>query len=315
MRNLLVISGGGDSFSDIYGLQRMVFGSLMSISAILMGKKLVLLPQTYGPYEHSLSRIIARCIIKNSSVIMARDQMSVDFIKKDLLKNKKGYNVRFCPDVAFVLDSIAPQAVSIIPPLERNEYIGLNVSGLLYNGGYSRDNMFGLCFDYKIMIYKLIINILEATKYDLVLVPHVFSDGIESDYNACLDIHKMVSEIYPERVHVVCGDYDQSQIKSIVGKCEFFIGSRMHACIAAVSQNVPSIGIAYSQKFFGVFDSVGLGSFTIDGRSVNESKLIDICMDLIRHKNDAYAVLNRNIPVIKEQLSLAFHDLFGQYAS
>src|SRR5208282_1584901 len=36
---------GGDSFSDIYGLRRLLYVSLPQILAILLGRKLVLLPQ------------------------------------------------------------------------------------------------------------------------------------------------------------------------------------------------------------------------------------------------------------------------------
>jgi polysaccharide pyruvyl transferase WcaK-like protein len=33
----------------------------------------------------------------------------------------------------------------------------------------------------------------------------------------------------------------------------YFLGSRMHACFAALFTNVPTIGIAYSDKFVGSF--------------------------------------------------------------
>ena len=46
--------------------------------------------------------------------------------------------------------------------------------------------------------------------------------------------------------------------KAVIGQCDFFIGSRMHACIAALSQGVPCVGVAYSMKFAGVFDTVGM---------------------------------------------------------
>ena len=50
---------GGDSFSDIYGIRGIVAGSMPSIIALLLGKKLFLLPQTYGPYKSFISKKIA----------------------------------------------------------------------------------------------------------------------------------------------------------------------------------------------------------------------------------------------------------------
>src|SRR5215470_16534722 len=40
---------GGDSFSDIYGLERFFYVSLPQILIILLNQRLILLPQTYGP--------------------------------------------------------------------------------------------------------------------------------------------------------------------------------------------------------------------------------------------------------------------------
>ena len=39
---------GGDSFSDIYGIRRFLYVSLPQVLVLLMGKPLVLLPQTLG---------------------------------------------------------------------------------------------------------------------------------------------------------------------------------------------------------------------------------------------------------------------------
>ena len=47
-------------------------------------------------------------------------------------------------------------------------------------------------------------------------------------------------------------------MKYLIGQCDFFVGSRMHSCIAAVSQCVPAVSIAYSDKFIGVMATLGL---------------------------------------------------------
>ena len=50
---------GGDSFSDIYGLWLFVLGCLPLLSVSLLGRPYVMLPQTYGPFRHALSRRLA----------------------------------------------------------------------------------------------------------------------------------------------------------------------------------------------------------------------------------------------------------------
>ena len=80
---------GGDSFSDIYGLQRIIFGSIPCIIAILMKKKLILLPQTYGPYNSKMAEYIERFIMKHSQKIYARDKDSLKLARNLLGSEKK----------------------------------------------------------------------------------------------------------------------------------------------------------------------------------------------------------------------------------
>ena len=47
---------GGDSFSDIYGLGRLLYVSLPQVLVLLLGRRLVLLPQTIGPFRGRLAR-------------------------------------------------------------------------------------------------------------------------------------------------------------------------------------------------------------------------------------------------------------------
>jgi polysaccharide pyruvyl transferase WcaK-like protein len=49
----------------------------------------------------------------------------------------------------------------------------------------------------------------------------------------------------------------------------------MHACIAALSQCVPALGLAYSNKFSGVFETIGVGSLVIDLRAHPSGSIIE----------------------------------------
>jgi polysaccharide pyruvyl transferase WcaK-like protein len=270
---------GGDSFSDIYGSKRFIVGVLPNIIILLLGKKLILLPQTYGPYKSLLSQKIAKYIFIKSVYIISRDKEGVQVVKKVVGQEGKGINLYFCPDVAFVLDAAIPAKVSIEPPLAQNKsfpLIGLNVSGLLYNGGYTRDNMFGLNYDYKVFVRDLVKRLAEAPENHVLLIPHTFgpAGNINSDPDACRDIIEHLDDTYKNRVHMVMGEYDQFAIKGIIRLCDFFIGSRMHACIAALSQGIPTVGVAYSRKFVGVFESVGAGDMVADARALTADAII-----------------------------------------
>jgi polysaccharide pyruvyl transferase WcaK-like protein len=161
--------------------------------------------------------------------------------------------------------------LAIEPRLEQQPgvpLIGLNVNGLMYNGGYTRNNMFGLKCNYKIFVQQLVQKLLAETTAHILLVPHTFTatKDVNSDPDACREIFLSTPEYYKTRLHLVTREYNQHEIKGIIGLCDFFIGSRMHACIAALSQGIPTVGIAYSRKFRGIFQSVGAENMVIDAR-------------------------------------------------
>lgn len=282
---------GGDSFSDIYGFNKFFWLVLPVIVVLLLGKKLVLLPQTYGPYKSFLSQRIAKYIFKRASRIISRDKEGVDLVRKMTNDNRAGTNISFCPDVAFALDASVPKEINIHPPLihdSKISLIGLNVNGLLYNGGYTRDNMFGLNYDYKVFVLNLVKRLANNTENHIVLIPHTFglTDRVNSDPAACRDIMVQLEDRQKDRVHMLLGEHNQFELKGVIGLCDFFIGSRMHACIAALSQGIPTIGVAYSRKFLGVFESVNCGDMVADARRLTSEEIINkILLDFSNRLN------------------------------
>lgn len=306
---------GGDSFSDIYGLRRFVFGCVPVLIALLLGKKIVLLPQTYGPYNTLFSKLLAHFIIKRSALVFCRYREGVYFIKK-FVKHISPEKIHFCPDVAFTLDAVAPEHIIIEPHSDDiskgQALIGVNINGLMYNGGYSGGNMFGLKVDYKQFIKHLLCSLLEKTEANILLVPHTFGrpGNINSDPDASREVICSLGKKANGRVFLVAQEYGQSEIKNIIGMCDFFIGSRMHACIAALSQGIPTVGIAYSHKFIGVFDSIGSAELVMDARYLKESDIISNTIELYNKRDVIHIALEQKISHAKKIIGDNFDKMF-----
>jgi polysaccharide pyruvyl transferase WcaK-like protein len=284
---------GGDSFSDIYGLRGFLLASLPILTVIWVRGSIVLFPQTYGPYKHWLARAVARSILRRSSCILSRDQDSMETVRQLIGSTDR---LRFCPDVAFALEPVRPSVPAIDPPLSSSAtgpLVGLNVNGLIYNGGYTRRNMFGLKLDYRAMLGRLVDALLKDDSVQILLVPHTFgpADDVESDPQACREVRNALSAENQQRVHLVTYDYDQHEIKGVIGLCDFFVGSRMHSCIAALSQGIPTLGVAYSKKFKGVFESVDAGDWVIDGRTIDADAAVKDVLSYFRRRNEMRAAL------------------------
>ena len=254
---------------------------------------------------------MAGYILNNAALIYSRDKAGIQFVNNLLNGSPNKDKVRLAPDVAFVLDSRRPERISIEPPLDLDMrakdsmLVGLNISGLLFNGGYNQDNMFGLKCNYVEMIHALIGMLLKDEKISVLLVPHVFPPPdceFESDPVACLKIYEDCKEKYKDRLFMLGGEYDQNEIKYVIGKCDFFIGSRMHACIAALSQNVPAVGIAYSKKFSGVFESIGLSDCVVDARHSDENILLQNVQAIFNRREKIRRHLEDVMPQIKSRI-------------
>jgi colanic acid/amylovoran biosynthesis protein len=314
--DLVAAISGGDSFSDIYGLLQFLYVSLPQILVLWVGKRLVLLPQTLGPFKSRFSRAIAKYIMKRAQVVYSRDHAGVKLGAGMLGANGQAGKFRFCYDVGFAVEAREPHRLdSVGLTLDGDRevpLVGLNVSGLLFMGGYSRHNMFGLRVDYKTLIYDLIEFLIVKKRASVMLIPHLlWSDG-QGDSLACDAVYEALKNKFPGKIgliRAVYGQYDQSEMKHIIGGCDFFIGSRMHACIGAVSQNVPAVSIAYSDKFAGVMESVGVGSIVADPRKMGKEEILRIVGQTFDARAKVREQLTQTIPHVKQAVLRLFSEV------
>lgn len=274
----------GDSFSDIYGIKRFVQRSIIKMLAENSGNPFVLGSQTYGPYKSLISKIMAKRIIKKATAIFARDEMSCDRVKS-LTRRESILTV----DVAF--------AMQYTPTVIKSEKIkvGFNPSGLLWNGGYTQNNQFGLSVDYRNYCLEVMSSLLKSEKYDVYLVPHVISDelsSVDNDIVACLELKKAFPELIEAPVFNT-----PVEVKSYISGMDVFVGARMHATIAALTTEVPVIPFSYSPKFEGLFTSIGYNHI-VSATKVTTEDAINQTLKLINSKDELREELRNLTPRI-----------------
>ncbi|OGP16437.1 MAG: hypothetical protein A2V21_300915 [Deltaproteobacteria bacterium GWC2_55_46] len=305
---------GGDSFSDIYGFGRFFYVCLPQILVILMGKPLVQLPQTFGPFKMGVTKAVAKFILQNSFAAYSRDRDGLTDVRALIGLRGDSEKVRFCFDMGFVVDPVKPERISVEgTELDGAEQatctVGLNVSGLLYIGGYSMNNMFGLKVDYKRLIGEIIDFLIMKKRANIILIPHVFGGHRESDSEACATVYEELKASYGGRLSLLSGEYDQGEIKHMIGKCGFFIGSRMHACIAALSQGVPAVPIAYSRKFIGVMESIGVEGYVADPCTLDSDGVLRVVDKAFEERAEIAKKLKGEMPYVKETVLNLFESM------
>jgi polysaccharide pyruvyl transferase WcaK-like protein len=178
-------------------------------------------------------------------------------------------------------------------------------------GGYTQHNMFGLRVDYRKLIYDVIEHLIHQKGATVLLVPHVFGtkEHAESDSAACEMIYAELKRKYQNRLYMARGNYDQGEIKYIIGLCDLFIGSRMHACIAALSQNIPAVAIAYSKKFIGVLQTIDAGPSVADPRELGSGDILAIIDRVYDQRASIQRQLERTMPAVKEAVLQLFPEI------
>lgn len=271
----------GDSFSDIYSKNTFYTRSIRKELVIYSKTPLILGSQTYGPFKSKLVSIVAAHIIKNSFEVFSRDNKSSSLIRKISKRNPIE-----TLDVAFALPYTRQTFYG------KKKKIGVNPSGLLWSGGYEGNNQFGLKIDYKEFCVELITLLLKQGNYDVYLISHVRSKDLSSrdnDMVACQELKRL----FPQLVDSPFFDTPM-EAKSYISGLDYFVGSRMHATIAAFTSGVVTIPIAYSRKFEGLFQDLDY-PYVINATEDNKTTILKKIFDILENEENTRTVYNKSL--------------------
>lgn len=250
----------GDNFSDIYDLAFVNQTTSLKEKVLKNNIRLVLAPQTIGPFQNQNIKERAAEILKKSDLIFSRDDFSSQYAQE--ISSVIPITVT---DLAFAL----PYYTNMYQFTNQNK-VGINISGLLWKGGFSRDNQFHLTVDYQIYIKKLI-EVFKKRHVEVHLIPHVIASRElqhDDDYDVCKEL--------AEKNEVICAPIFETpiQAKSYISNMDFFVGARMHSTIAAFSSGVPTVPFSYSRKFEGMYNSFGY-TYLIDAKKMDTSEALE----------------------------------------
>lgn len=283
---------GGDSYSDIYGKDR--FYSLDSAKKLFRFYKVkqLMLPQTVGPFYCDKVKSKAIYSLNNTDCILTRDKQSYNIVKEISTQT----NIEELIDVAFFMPYMKKQFTS------DKIHVGLNISALLWYGGYTKDNQFSLTVDYKELVHKIINKLASLPNVILHLIPHVVGpdpEGIENDYYVSTEISKQFRNL----TNIVVAPYFFTPIeaKNYISGMDFFLGARMHSCIAAYSSGVPVIPMAYSRKFNGLFKDTLSYPYMVDLTSEDENYIISSVIEFYEKRNTLKIAIEEKAIFLKDK--------------
>lgn len=223
----------GDSFADIYGMDRHLLMSLVHEFATEAGVRAIMAPQTIGPFLRPAARLLARRNLSRSQLVFARDVASAEAAAQ----------------LGRPVDMVATDMVFGLREPERTEPhdVVLNVSGLLWGPNPHVDHE-----AYRAGVHS-IIEQLTAADRTVTLLPHVL-DSANADND--VPVSRELQEHYQGRVQL-CVPEGLDEARAVIGSAQVLIGARMHACLNALSTGVPAVAMAYSRKFSPLLTALG----------------------------------------------------------
>lgn len=301
----------GDSFTDLYGPTRLATVSAPKDAARRAGRPLVLLPQTYGPFESTSGRRRAERIVRSAALAYARDSWSYDRLRELAGPDADQTRLHNGVDVAFALEPRRPEpeVADRVEGLADGLTAGVNVSGLLRDAaGHQR---FGLVGDYLDTMTGVIRGLLSAGAH-VVLVPHVhLADGTgESDVAAIALILDRLDDQERARTMLLPARLDAAELKWCIAQLDWFVGSRMHSTIAALSSLTPAAAYAYSNKTLGVFETCGVGDQVVDARRAGGRDAADPLLDAFEQRDATRRKLESQAPATIDRSRVQLRAVF-----
>jgi polysaccharide pyruvyl transferase WcaK-like protein len=219
----------GDSFADIYGVPRLLSMNLMNEIVHRAKVPVVFTPQTIGPFTTTRGRLLGRRAVHKAAAVMARDHSSANVAASlgrpvDVLST----------DVVFAIDPATPAG---------DHDVLLNVSGLLWVPNPHVDHRL-----YRRFVIRLCRGLLDTGR-KVTLLSHVIeSPNADNDVPASREVAELLGDTGPGCPEVLVPE-SLDDVRQEIASANLVIGSRMHACLNALSLGVPAIPLAYSRKF------------------------------------------------------------------
>ena len=309
----VVLDLAGDTYSsDSVGWIHLLICSAELLSARLLGKPVICFAVSPGPFYPRLILLLARFTLNRATLITTREQLSNEYlqeigVKKELLVTTA------CP--AFLFEPASQERAKEIllhEGIDKSDrpLVGVTLAG--YNL-YSY-HTWGIPPTFKdLSSYAPAVKyLLDELKANVILIPHVYRTNQWTgeyihgpDYVILQHLYQLVDgDKYNGRLKLMDGMYSASEVKSVIGQFDLFVAGRLHAGIAALSQAVPTVLLAYGRKHYGVAKLLNQERYVCTGRDPEETT--SVVRDAWENREEIRKSLQGRLVRVKELANLNF---------
>ena len=285
-----VLSVGGDTYALDWGVPRL-YTDLDDV-VIRNNKPLIIWCASIGPFNQNPKYedyILNH--LKDVDGLFIREPKTIEYLEQNGIQD----NVYHVGDPAFVMDPLKPNADQT--PVIEKDAIGVNLSTLM--AGYVTN---GDREQWGNIAAKLIEQLHRSFERPIYLIPHVTRPvPSDNDYIFLKNTLKK-SDINSDEIHLIPPNLSASESKWVIGNMCLFLGSRMHANIAALSSCVPTLSLAYSIKAKGInVDIFGSDDYCLQPGEISIERIINSLSQLTENETNIRRKLHEEIPKVQER--------------
>lgn len=234
-------------------------------AAISRNKPIILLPQSFGPFDYpkeyrSLLQEI-KSSLPRASLIFAREEDG----RRQLLNLCGNIDVRVSPDI--VLQSEEIQYDRIFTRIPKVEFIKLETTGNvgiipnIHTADYSNE-------EYVLKCYQ------EIIRHLLKLGKTVYIFRHSDDLSLCRSIYELVKS--DTNCHLIEDEMDCLSYSEFVKQFDFIIASRYHSIVHAYKEGIPAVILGWAVKYQELAQITGQEKYVFDITNPEKSDIDDI---------------------------------------
>ncbi len=268
----LAISTSGISFIDNFGIIKLYHYSKFLQIPVLNGVSVVKFTQSIGPFKSKYNKAMASLLFPHLKLIMARGRHTYENLHELGITE----NVEVFPDIAVTLDKKQSDYVdSIIEKHKDRRIIGVSPNEVCFRLDEKKI--------YLPKLVELIRNIIKSEPETVILlIPHTIAKkglGNKDDFWLCNQIVNRLIE-YKQIEIIETLEMETEEVKYLIGKCDFFIGSRFHSLIAATSCDIPTLAIGWHWKYEEMMEWIGVKGNLLQYWELNVADLFKMYQEI-----------------------------------
>lgn len=269
-----ILDASGFAYGDQWGAHRSRVKLAFDIKKFKQEKdrKVILLPQAFGPFSNQTLRKYMREIINHADLIFARDEHSYTYLRDiddvDKIKLKPDFTNQF-QTLSRQFDYLKEYPVCFIPNAKMLEMKSSN----------------------KPDVYVQFMAKLVKCAHESGHSPYLLIHEGQGDAALANKIKTLVGIDLP-----IVQPSNAEQVKQAIGASKLVVSSRFHGLVSALSQKIPVIATGWSHKYQALLNDYGVADCIFD-----ESSDLEIAKEKMLSLLDSKQEYDRVIKMISER--------------